>query len=49
MSEEGINFKEWAPGAKEIYLIGEFNNWDRRSHRLTRDDFGNWSIFLPRN
>ena len=49
MTTEGIKFKEWAPGAKEVYLVGEFNNWDRRSHRLIRDGFGNWDIFLPRN
>jgi 1,4-alpha-glucan branching enzyme len=29
----GIRYREWAPGAREMYLTGDFNGWDRRSHR----------------
>lgn len=43
----GISFREWAPGAKSIALVGDFNNWNKESHKLTRDEFGVWSIFLP--
>ncbi len=42
----GMFYREWAPGAKALYLVGDFNGWDRRSHPLTRDDFGVWSIYL---
>lgn len=42
-------YKEWAPGAKEVYLTGDFNNWDKTQYSLTSDTFGNWEIFLPRN
>ncbi|KZT58829.1 glycoside hydrolase family 13 protein [Calocera cornea HHB12733] len=42
-----ITYREWAPSAKEASLIGEFNNWDRNSHKMVRDMFGVWSITLP--
>lgn len=29
-SEDGIRYKEWAPAAKEVYLTGDFNGWNRR-------------------
>lgn len=44
--EPGVWYREWAPGAIALFLIGDFNNWDRESHPMTRDDFGVWSIFL---
>jgi len=31
-----------------MYLTGEFCDWDRKKHRLDRDEFGNWSIELPK-
>ena len=43
----GIYFREWAPGAKEIYLCGDFNGWNQKEYPLKKDSFGNWSIFLP--
>jgi len=46
---EGIRYKEWAPGAKEMYLYGEFNNWNQWSHGLTAKEYGVWEIFLPNN
>ncbi len=43
----GVWYREWAPGAEGLFLTGDFNNWNRRSEPMTRDDFGVWSIFLP--
>ncbi|KAL0067646.1 alpha-1,4-glucan branching enzyme [Marasmius tenuissimus] len=42
-----VVYREWAPNAKEAYLIGEFNDWDRSSHPMTRDEFGVWGITIP--
>ncbi|EJT97629.1 glycoside hydrolase [Dacryopinax primogenitus] len=42
-----ITYREWAPGATEASLIGDFNNWDRSSHPMTKDMFGVWSITVP--
>ncbi len=43
----GVWYREWAPGAHGLALIGDFNGWDRNASRLLRDEFGVWSLFLP--
>ena len=43
----GVWYREWAPGANYLALVGDFNNWDRNTNPLTRDEHGVWSIFLP--
>ncbi|MGV3504012.1 MAG: alpha amylase C-terminal domain-containing protein [Adhaeribacter sp.] len=40
-------YREWAPGAYALYLVGDFNNWDRSAHPLARNESGIWEIFLP--
>ena len=42
----GWYYREWAPNAHQLYLEGEFNNWNKTSHPLTRIDAENWEIFL---
>jgi len=46
-TEDGWYYREWAPAADALFLIGDFNNWNRESHPLTRKDNGVWEIFLP--
>jgi 1,4-alpha-glucan branching enzyme len=45
--QEGVWYREWAPGALQLRLTGDFNDWNRFTHPMIRDDFGVWSIFLP--
>jgi len=41
-------FREWAPNATKIYLIGEFNNWKRtEAYAMKPIGGGNWEIELP--
>lgn len=41
-------FREWAPNATRMYLLGEFNNWKRtEAYRLMPTGGGNWEIKLP--
>ncbi|KAJ7283973.1 glycoside hydrolase family 13 protein [Mycena rebaudengoi] len=42
-----VVYREWAPNAKEASLIGDFNEWNRTSHPMKKDDFGVWEITLP--
>lgn len=44
---KGWTYREWAPHAKALYLIGDFNGWNRTSHPLRRNSRGDWEIFLP--
>uniref|UniRef100_A0AB33IPB1 1,4-alpha-glucan branching enzyme n=1 Tax=Prevotella sp. GTC17253 TaxID=3236793 RepID=A0AB33IPB1_9BACT len=47
-TSRGWVFREWAPNAKEIYLIGDFNDWQRiERYRATRiSDNGDWELKL---
>ena len=48
-TSKGWIFREWAPNATEIYLIGTFNSWqETEQYQLTRvDNAGVWEITLP--
>ena len=43
---QGWWFREWLPEADEVYLLGDFNGWQRRTLPLTKGPGGVWSIFL---
>jgi 1,4-alpha-glucan branching enzyme len=45
---DGATFRVWAPHAREVYAIGDFNNHQRNdASLLTRDEHGYWSGFIP--
>ncbi|GAA0864369.1 1,4-alpha-glucan branching protein GlgB [Paraclostridium tenue] len=44
----GITFSVWAPNAKKVSLVGEFNNWDESLNVMNDiEDSGIWNIFIP--
>jgi 1,4-alpha-glucan branching enzyme len=46
--QEGTCFGVWAPNAREVSVIGDFNGWDGHAHRLAaRGNSGIWEGFLP--
>ena len=45
----GVWYREWAPGASALFLTGDFNQWNRQSHPLARDEFGTWSYRFQGN
>lgn len=45
---EGVLFGVWAPNAKRVSVIGEFNSWDgRRNAMRLLESSGIWEIFIP--
>ncbi len=45
--KEGVFFRVWAPKAKSVSLIGDFNDWDRNKNPMYRlSDQSVWEIFL---
>lgn len=47
-TDEGWIFREWAPNATSIFMVGEFNNWEENdSYQLTRGENGIFQISLP--
>jgi 1,4-alpha-glucan branching enzyme len=44
----GTRFAVWAPHARRVSVVGDFNFWDGRSHPMPRRvDSGLWELFLP--
>ncbi len=44
----GVSFSVWAPTAKRISVVGDFNNWDGRYHPMRSiGSSGVWEIFIP--
>lgn len=41
-TSEGFFYKEYAPNAIEIYLTGDFNNWNKKEYPLVNDGQGVW-------
>ena len=44
---DGWVYREWAPEADGLFLIGDFNNWDRNAHPLEEREGGVWEIHIP--
>ena len=45
--ETGVWYREWAPQAQVLSLIGDFNGWDRHVNPMSMDEWGVWHLFLP--
>ncbi len=45
---KGVSFAVWAPNAKRVSVVGNFNNWDGRKHAMRKHPTcGVWDIFIP--
>ncbi|RPJ04582.1 MAG: 1,4-alpha-glucan branching enzyme, partial [Deltaproteobacteria bacterium] len=46
---EGTHFAVWAPNAKKVSVMGDFNGWDTDSHplKVRWDGSGIWEGFIP--
>jgi 1,4-alpha-glucan branching enzyme len=46
--QAGFVFAVWAPNARRVSVVGDFNNWDGRTHVMdNRGDSGVWEKFIP--
>jgi 1,4-alpha-glucan branching enzyme len=46
---DGVRFAVWAPNARRVSVVGNFNNWDGRRHPMRlRHPSGVWEVFVPR-
>jgi 1,4-alpha-glucan branching enzyme len=43
----GVHFAVWAPAAKRVSVVGDFNRWDGRVHPMRARTGGYWEIFIP--
>jgi len=45
--EQGIRFCVWAPNAREVRVVGDFNGWNGKDHSMRRTGSGVWFLFVP--
>ena len=46
--KKGVYFAVWAPHAKSVSVIGEFNGWDAAADRMERQEpLGIYTVFVP--
>lgn len=43
--QKGVRFTVFAPAARRVELIGDFNSWNGTA--MCRDDMGVWDLFVP--
>ncbi|WP_437747903.1 1,4-alpha-glucan branching protein GlgB [Sorangium sp. So ce302] len=43
----GTSFAVWAPNARRVSVLGDFNHWDGRRHAMRRMGEGFWELFIP--
>ncbi len=44
----GTTFAVWAPNARQVAVVGDFNHWDARQHLMQhRPECGAWELFIP--
>ncbi|MBE9079326.1 1,4-alpha-glucan branching protein GlgB [Romeria aff. gracilis LEGE 07310] len=43
----GVYFALWAPNARNVSVLGDFNHWDGRKHQMRKGGGGIWDLFIP--
>jgi 1,4-alpha-glucan branching enzyme len=45
---KGVHFAVWAPNARAVHVVGDFNSWDGHNHAMSMaGSSGIWEIFVP--
>lgn len=44
---KGVYFAVWAPNARNVSILGDFNYWDGRQHQMRKYPSGIWDLFIP--
>ena len=45
---KGVYFAVWAPHAKSVSVVGDFNGWEPKAHKMKRNNpLGIYTCFIP--
>jgi 1,4-alpha-glucan branching enzyme len=45
--QKGVHFAVWAPNARNIQVVGDFNKWNGENYYMNSHDSGIWTLFTP--
>lgn len=45
--KQGVHFAVWAPNARQVSIVGDFNDWQPDRHTMMPSDSGIWTAFIP--
>jgi 1,4-alpha-glucan branching enzyme len=45
--QKGVHFAVWAPNARNIQVVGDFNKWNGENYYMNSHDSGIWTLFIP--
>ena len=46
--QKGVYFAVWAPNAKSVSVVGDFNDWTPNTHKMERNEpLGIYTCFVP--
>ena len=45
--QNGVQFSVWAPNARQVWLMGEFNGWHDSNQPMNPGQNGIWELFVP--
>ncbi|MDF1617569.1 alpha-amylase family glycosyl hydrolase [Petrocella sp. FN5] len=45
--EKGYRFTVWAPNADAVFVVGDFNKWEKTENQMRENENGWWSIDIP--
>ena len=48
LADGGTAFRVWAPNAKQVSVVGDFNDWDNKKHPLASEENGYWYTFVKK-
>src|SRR6185369_8883513 len=49
VTKKGVSFAVWAPHARGVSVVGDFNGWNGKDHQMQRvGSSGVWELFIPK-
>lgn len=48
ITDNGVGFRVWAPNAHQVFVTGDFNDWEKESNELFSEDNGYWYTFVEK-
>ena len=48
LTDDGTAFRVWAPNAKQVHVVGDFNDWSNDQHAMESEDNGYWYAFVEK-